>query len=361
MRLALVEVRQPDRKPLLVAVRGALEIGRDCDGLLLLDHEVSRRHVQLELRDGALVVTDLGSTNGTTVNGIALEQPTEITENDVVRLGVTELQALPSAGLEDAGTVQARTSGPRLTTVAGSEPRDSGDAVVRGRADDTAARYTSIDAVADAVDHDQPNVAKLSGSEGTVSIVFSDIESSTQMATKLGDTKWFTVLKHHNDIVRDAVKKYGGNEIKSQGDGFMLTFPSARTAILAMSEVQREFAKRAEENPDAAIRVRMGVHTGEAIVDAGGDLFGKHIILAARIANLAQGGQILASSITKEIASARGDVHFGEGQEVTLKGIDGVHSVYEIEWSLSGVPAPKHDATPTRPQSMKSAGQDSKS
>jgi class 3 adenylate cyclase len=341
--IALVEVRQSDRKPLLVGVRTTLEIGRDCDGLLILDPEVSRRHVQLELRDGELVVTDLGSTNGTTVNGVKIEAPTKITENDVVRLGLTEIRALPSAGLETvSAAADARTSGPRLTAVAGSGPRDSGggEAVVRGRADDTAARATSIDKVAQAVDSEQPNVAKLSGSEGTISIVFSDIESSTAMATQLGDSKWFKVLKHHNDIIRKCVKKYGGTEIKSQGDGFMLTFPSARAAILAMSDVQRDLEKYAEEHPEHPIRVRVGIHTGEAIVDSGGDLFGKHIILAARIANLADGGQILASSITKEIASARGDIHFGEAKEAELKGIEGAHSVYEIDWARSGVPAP---------------------
>ena len=60
------------------------------------------------------------------------------------------------------------------------------------------------------------------------------------------------------------------------------------------------------------IRIRIGLHTGEAIVDADGALLGKHIIMAARIANLADGGQILASSITKEITSSRGDLEFGE-------------------------------------------------
>jgi class 3 adenylate cyclase len=339
--LALVEVRQPGRKALLVAVRGTLEIGRDCDGLLLLDPEASRRHVQLEVRDGTLTVTDLGSTNGTTVNGARIDQPTAITENDVVRLGGTEVQAVPSAGLDDVAVTAARTSGPRLTSVAGSGARDSGggDAVVRGRADDTAARMTSIDAVAAAVDQEQGKVANLvSGNEGTVTIVFSDIESSTEMATQLGDTKWFSVLKRHNDIIRTSVKKYGGNEIKSQGDGFMLTFPSARSAIFAMSDVQRELEKHATEHPDTPIRVRVGLHTGEAIVDAGGDLFGRHIILAARIANLADGAQILTSSLTKEIASARGDIHFGEAREVALKGIEGAHHVHEVDWKMSGVP-----------------------
>ena len=104
-----------------------------------------------------------------------------------------------------------------------------------------------------------------------------------------------------------------------------------------MSDVQRALVDHANEHPETPIRVRVGLHTGEAIVDAGGDLFGKHIILAARIANLADGSHILASAITKEIASARGDVHFGDALEVTLKGIEGVHHVYEVDWARSGI------------------------
>jgi class 3 adenylate cyclase len=106
-------------------------------------------------------------------------------------------------------------------------------------------------------------------------------------------------------------------------------YPTAEPPI----EVQREFEARAQEEPEAPVRIRIGIHTGEAIVDAGGDLFGKHIILTARIANLAHGGQILASSITKEITSSRGDLEFGEAQDVTLKGIEGTYQVYEVIWS----------------------------
>jgi adenylate cyclase len=334
--LPLVEVRQPSRKPLVVGIGEALELGRECDGLLLSDSEVSRRHIRFEQGDGGVTVTDLGSTNGTTVNGTRIEGPTVVTEADVIRLGGTEVQLLRSAAVGDvtgrATSVAGPAAAPRATTVTGT----AGDAIVKGRADDTAARRTSIDAVAAAVDHDQPDVARLTGDGGTVTIVFSDIESSTEMAMALGDTQWFSVLRRHNEIVRRHVKRYQGTEIKSQGDGFMLTFPSARSAVFCVIDVQRELEVYAIEHPEAPVRIRIGVHTGEAIVDASGDLFGKHIIMAARIANLAAGGEILASSITKEIAATRGDLHFGEARVVSLKGIEGDHQTYEVIWSDVG-------------------------
>ncbi len=75
----------------------------------------------------------------------------------------------------------------------------------------------------------------------------------------------------------------------------------------------------------------MGVHTGEVIAEQG-DIFGKHVMLAARVGGLADGGQILVSSIVKEIASARGDLAFGPPETVSLKGIEGDHVVHELRW-----------------------------
>ena len=76
----------------------------------------------------------------------------------------------------------------------------------------------------------------------------------------------------------------------------------------------------------------MGCHTGEAIHDAG-DLFGRHVNIAARVANLAAGAQVLVSSIVREITSSRGDLSFAEPQSVELKGVDGVHDVYDFNWT----------------------------
>ncbi len=330
MSFVLIEVRQPARTALVVAVRESLEIGRDCDGLLVIDPEISRRHVMVQCEGDVVTVTDLGSTNGTTVNGRRIDGPTAVTEADVVRFGTTELELLrrgSAAGDEDHMTAVA-AGAPRGTLVTGSDA-----AVVRGRADATAARRTSIDVVAAAVGAEHPNAARLTADGGTITIVFSDIESSTEMAVALGDAQWMGLLRKHNEIIRKHVKNHRGTEIKSQGDGFMLSFPSARAAVLAMIDIQRDLTVYAAEHPETAIRIRIGAHTGEAIVDAEGDLFGKHIILAARIANISNGGQILVSQITREIASSRGDLPFGEAQEVSLKGLEGVFQVYEVKWS----------------------------
>jgi adenylate cyclase len=80
------------------------------------------------------------------------------------------------------------------------------------------------------------------------------------------------------------------------------------------------------------------MHTGEAIVDRSGDLFGRHVIVAARVANLADGGEILVSSLVREIVAARGDITFGPPRDVKLKGIDGNHIVYAVDWQAADAP-----------------------
>ena len=118
--------------------------------------------------------------------------------------------------------------------------------------------------------------------------------------------------------------------MKSEGDGFMLAFQSARRALECAVDIQRAFAKR-NDSADEPIRVRIGLHTGEALKEAS-DFYGKNVILAARIAGQAQGGEILVSSLLKELTESAVGVTFGEGREVELKGLKGKHRVFEVHW-----------------------------
>ena len=93
--------------------------------------------------------------------------------------------------------------------------------------------------------------------------------------------------------------------------------------------IQQNFAIHEEAHPGEPIRVRIGLHTGEAIKE-GEDFFGKTVILAARIACEASGGQILVSSLLKALVESSGEFEFGDGREVELKGLTGTHQVFEV-------------------------------
>jgi class 3 adenylate cyclase len=196
---------------------------------------------------------------------------------------------------------------------------------------------TSIDEVISAVESERPDLRAHAAPDGTVTILFSDIEDSTILTERLGDRRWLEVLREHNSIFREQIARHDGYEVKNQGDGFMLAFPDPCAALECAIEVQRAFASRAAGGAEDAMRIRMGLHSGEVIAEEG-DFFGKNVILAARIAAKATGGEILVSSSLKEKASkeasARADLEmsFCEARELELKGLGGKHLVYRAEW-----------------------------
>ena len=190
---------------------------------------------------------------------------------------------------------------------------------------------TSTIDVIEAVEAERPDVRAYAAPDGTVTILFSDIESSTAMTERLGDDRWLGVLRDHNTVFRTRLGEHGGYEVKNQGDGFMLVFPDPVEALRCAVEVQQDFEARAAAEPEEALRVRMGLHTGVAIAEEG-DFFGRNVILAARIAAQAEGGEILVSEDLREHARGEEGLAFGEGRELELKGMAGQHRIYDVNW-----------------------------
>jgi class 3 adenylate cyclase len=190
---------------------------------------------------------------------------------------------------------------------------------------------TSIDDVVAAVESERPDIRAHAAPDGTVTILFSDIEDSTILTERLGDERWLELLRGHNSIFRRHLREQDGYEVKNQGDGFMLVFPSPAGALRCAIEVQRALAGRAAASPEERIRVRMGLHTGEAIAEEG-DFFGRNVVLAARIAAQARGGEILVSDALREQAQGEDGLSFDAGRELELKGMAGTHVVHRAEW-----------------------------
>ncbi len=188
----------------------------------------------------------------------------------------------------------------------------------------------SIDAVSVAVQTEQPDLRPHAAPDGTVTLLFSDIEGSTPMNERLGDQRWMEVLREHNGVIREEVRSNQGFEVKTEGDGFMIAFQSARQALQCAIAIQRALAKR-NDDADEPVRVRMGLHTGEPVKEAD-DFYGNHVNLAARIASQASGEEILASALLRELTESAGDIAFGDGREVELKGLSGTQRVFSVGW-----------------------------
>jgi class 3 adenylate cyclase len=188
---------------------------------------------------------------------------------------------------------------------------------------------TSVHEVASSVGSERPSLRPAAAPDGTVTILFTDIEGSTQLNERLGDVRWLELLRAHHVIVREQVHQHGGFEVKSQGDGFMIAFPSARRAVQCARAIQQGIESHLCKHPDGPIRLRIGLHTGEAIKEEA-DFYGKNIVLAARIADEAGGGEILASAVVKQLTESAGDLHFENERELKLDGLAGTHTVYRV-------------------------------
>ncbi len=194
---------------------------------------------------------------------------------------------------------------------------------------DTLPAPRMIDAVADGASDVGRNLKAEGLPDGTVTIMFSDIEGFTSLTERLGDRRALDILREHNDMVRRRIASSGGHEIKAQGDGFMVAFSGASHALECAVGIQRDFAARNRSKPDVPIQVRLGLHSGEAIRD-GNDFLGGSVILAARIAQQATGGEILVSAVLKELCDLSGEFQFVDGRDVHLKGLSETRRVYSV-------------------------------
>jgi class 3 adenylate cyclase len=160
-------------------------------------------------------------------------------------------------------------------------------------------------------------------------VLFTDVEGSTSLTQRLGDAKARELLREHERITREALRAHGGSEIKTMGDGFMASFSSATTALECAIAMQRAFAEH-NESAEEPTRVRIGLNAGEPVAEDD-DLFGTAVILAARIAAKAEGGEILASDVVRQLVAGKGFL-FSDRGDVVLRGFEDPARLYEVRW-----------------------------
>ena len=163
------------------------------------------------------------------------------------------------------------------------------------------------------------------GAPTPVAIVFTDLEDFTRYTARFGDEAALALLAEHHRAIGPVVRSRGGRVVKRLGDGLMLSFPSAEASVYAALEL-------IEAQP-AELRLRAGVHTGEAQVTQD-DLIGHDVNVAARVAASARGGQVLATVTVRDAVgdSLRG-VEFGRARRRTFKGVGETISVCPVQRS----------------------------
>lgn len=162
------------------------------------------------------------------------------------------------------------------------------------------------------------------GADGTVTVVFTDIEGSTALMESLGEDTWTDMVAWHDQVITQHTRTFGGTVVKGQGDGFMLAFPAAGAATACALAVQQSLRAGWKGVP---VPVRIGLHTGPARQEAG-DYFGRTVIVAARVASAASGNEILVSQDVQAVLG--GAFPLGEPETMRLKGLAGDFTIFPI-------------------------------
>src|SRR5919204_130551 len=167
--------------------------------------------------------------------------------------------------------------------------------------------------------------------QGTVTLLFTDVEGSTKLVHELGDA-YAGVLGDHRRIVRESVAAAGGPEVDSRGDEFFLAFPDAGAAAAAAVAMQRSLAEH-DWPKGAQVRVRIGLHTGCPVLRDGA-YFGMDVHRAARICQAGHGGQVLLSAATRDALD--GGYQLQDLGEHELPGLPDPERIFQLD--VPGLP-----------------------
>jgi pilus assembly protein CpaF len=179
--------------------------------------------------------------------------------------------------------------------------------------------------------------------EGTVTIMFTDMEGSTNLLSTRGFTESHEIMKAYETIIDEKVAEHAGRRIKGLGDGLMVSFGSSRHGVECALEIQKAIAEYSRQNPERKIRIRIGLNTGE-VVEEGGDIFGAAVNVAARVAGKAKGGEILVSDVVRALVGPLAEINFNYKGAYKLKGFPDRWRIHKV---TPGETATQTTALPT--------------
>ena len=184
---------------------------------------------------------------------------------------------------------------------------------------------------------------------GFVTILFTDLVGSTALYARHGDEVADVLRREHFDALRAALAEHGGQEVKSTGDGLMITFGSAVAAVRCAVAMQR-----AVTASPTAPQLRVGIDAGEPLAD-GEDLYGTPVIVASRLCDAADAGEILASDVVRQVAGHRVEALMRPAGALRLRGLVSPVAVANVAWREDEgrlPPEPQGGEAPDKPISV---------
>lgn len=165
-----------------------------------------------------------------------------------------------------------------------------------------------------------------------ITVMFTDLEGSTEITEAEGDLAAREMMKKHNDMLFPIVAKHQGVLVKTMGDGTMSYFPQAQNAALAACEFQRALKKyNTTQNPKIIIQVTIGIHTGVGIVEEH-DIYGDVVNVAARFDSQAQANEICVSEETFNALADKAEIYCRYDRMAKLKGKKDEFKIFKIFW-----------------------------
>ncbi len=176
------------------------------------------------------------------------------------------------------------------------------------------------------MDHEERYLEAVTGAEAEVSrvlvtLLFTDIVGSTERAAELGDRAWMRLVEAHHATVRELITRFNGREVDCAGDGFFATFDTASSAI-GCGDAITTSVRRMD------LEVRAGLHTGEC-EHLAGRFRGIAVHTAARLARLAEPGEVLVTATVRDVVAGSG-IRFEDRGSRTLKGVPGLWQVFAV-------------------------------
>jgi class 3 adenylate cyclase/peroxiredoxin len=172
----------------------------------------------------------------------------------------------------------------------------------------------------------------------TTTLMFTDLVGSTKLYDRLGDDAAEELRRRCLERLRDAARAYEGREVKTLGDGLMLAFPSSVKALGCAVVMQHSVEHDYPASAQPRVELRIGVSVGEAIADDVEDYFGTAVVIARRLCDAAESGQVLVSETVRSLAGWRGGFRFRALGPASLKGLAEPVSAYELGWRQTDVP-----------------------
>ncbi len=168
---------------------------------------------------------------------------------------------------------------------------------------------------------------------GVVTLLFTDVVASTDLLDRLGDDGYDALRRAHFAVLREAVAARGGTEVKNLGDGLMVVFATPTRAVECAIAIQQGVERHNRTQPDdQRMEVRVALHAGEPIQDES-DYFGRPVVIAKRLCDQAAAGQIVASTVVRDLVAGRRDLKFSELGAVQLKGFSDPVGAVEVTWA----------------------------